>query len=114
MSKTFIIILAAIAVIVLAAGVPNFIRARQTSASNAYVNDLRQLDAAKQQWMLESGKTTNDTPTWSELLPYFGGHMTNYYASNGVVVCPAGGVFTIGRVGESSSCAVDGKRVDYP
>ncbi|HTX20923.1 MAG TPA: hypothetical protein VMD27_03535 [Candidatus Aquilonibacter sp.] len=114
MSKMFIIILAAIAVIVLAVGIPNFIRARQTSASNVYVNDMRQIDAAKQQWALENSKTTNDTPTWAELLPYISPGFTNFYVTNGVIVRPAGGTFTIGRVGESPSCVVDGKRLVYP
>jgi hypothetical protein len=113
MSKTFIIIMAAIAVVVLAVGIPNFIRARHTTASNFYVNSLRQIEAAKNQWMLESGKTTNDTPTWTELLPYLDAGFTNYYTTNGAVVRPAGGVYTIGRVGEPPSCLVDGQRV-YP
>ena len=113
MSKMFIIILAAIAVVVLAVGIPNFIRARSTTASNFYVNSLRQIDAGKQQWALEGRKTTNDTPTWSELLPYLGDRFTNYYATNGVVIRPDGGIYTIGRVGEPPSCLIDDRRV-YP
>jgi hypothetical protein len=70
MTKTFVIILAAIAVVVLAVGIPNFIRARSTTASNFYVNSLRQIEGAKNEWMIETGKTTNDAPTWAELLPY--------------------------------------------
>jgi hypothetical protein len=114
MAKLIAIILTTVAVVLLVVGARNFIKARQTTASNAYVNDLRQLDGAKQQWALENGKTTNDTPTWPELLPYFGGEMTNFFATNGVVMRPAGGVFTIGRVGEPPSCVVNGKRVNYP
>jgi hypothetical protein len=113
MSKVFIIVLAAIAVVVLAVAIPNFIRARSTSSSNYYVNSLRQIEGAKTEWMYETGKTTNDTPTWAELLPYLNGGITNCYATNGVVVRPAGGTYTIGRVGEPPSCLVDGQRV-YP
>ncbi len=113
MSKTFIIILTAIAVVVLAVGIPNFIRARSTTASNFYVNSLRQIEGAKTEWMYERGKTTNDAPTWVELLPYLDSGFTNYYATNGVVVRPKGGIYTIGRVGEPSSCLIDGRRV-YP
>jgi hypothetical protein len=113
MTKIIITIIATVIVTLLAVSIPNFIKAHQTSASNAYVNSLRQIDAAKQQWALENSKTTNDTPTWMELLPYFGGVITNCYAAN-VAVSPAGAIFIIGRVGESSSCLVDGKRVVYP
>ena len=113
MSKMFIIILAAIAVAVLAIGIPNFIRARSTTASNFYVNSLHQIDGAKNEWMYETGKSTNDAPTWAELVPYLNSGLTNYYATNGVVVRPKGGIYTIGRVGEPSSCLIDGRRV-YP
>ena len=113
MSKTFIIVLAAIAVVVLAVGVPNFIRARSTSASNFYVNSLRQIETAKTEWMYDRGKTTNDAPTWAELLAYLPSGFTNYYATNEVVVRPGGGVYTIGHVGEPPSCLIDGHRV-YP
>jgi hypothetical protein len=113
MSKKFIIVLAAIAVVVLAVGIPNFMGMRFTSNSNFYVNSLHQIGGAKSEWMYETGKTTNDTPTWAELLPYLNGDITNWYATNGVVVRPSGGIYTIGRVGEPSSCLVDGRRV-YP
>jgi len=53
MSKSFIIVVAAITAVVLAVGIPNFIKAHQISAANYYVNNLRQLDAAKNQWALE-------------------------------------------------------------
>ena len=38
---------------------------------NACINNLRQIDAAKQQWALENSKTDDDIPTALELLPYF-------------------------------------------
>jgi hypothetical protein len=47
-SKSFLILLAVIAVVVLAVAIPNFIKARSTSVSNFYVNSLRQIEAAKQ------------------------------------------------------------------
>jgi len=39
-------------------GIPNFIKAHSTSAANACVNNLRQLDAAINEWALEQGKPT--------------------------------------------------------
>jgi hypothetical protein len=106
MSKTFIIILAVIAVVVLAVGVPNFIRAHSSRAAAPCINRLRQIDSAKQQWMLEQSKTTNDMPTWSDLFPYLASSFTNSYWTNGRPVCPEGGVYILGRVGELPTCSL--------
>jgi hypothetical protein len=47
-------------------------------AKNACINNLRQIDAAKQQWALENLITNlNATPTASDLQPYIGRGNTN-------------------------------------
>jgi Mg-chelatase subunit ChlD len=51
---------------------PNFTRARTQAHSNAVVNNLRQIDGAKQQWALENKKSPDDVPTWTDLQPYLG------------------------------------------
>ncbi len=89
--------------IVLAIGIANFIRARSTSASNACVNNLRIIDAAKQQWALERGKTVRDIPTWDDVRPYLGRSW-----SNTIPVCPEGGTYTLGRVGIPPACSIGG------
>jgi chromosome segregation ATPase len=67
---------------------------------NACINNLRQIDAAKQQWALENNKTAAAVPTVQDLLPYF---------KNGIFpVCPSGGTYTIGAVGEAPTCSVPG------
>jgi prepilin-type N-terminal cleavage/methylation domain-containing protein len=53
-----IMIVVAIIGLLAAIAIPNFVRARETSQTNACVNNLRQIDAAKDQWALETGKTT--------------------------------------------------------
>ena len=82
----------------LALVVPNFIRARNTTASNACVNSLRQLDGAKQQWAIENSKTTNDVPSWDDIRPYIGRGLR----------CQKGGTHMIGRVGEPPTCSIGG------
>ena len=114
MAKMTLIIVAVVGLVLLAFGIQRFTRVRSNPAPNIYVIELLQIHGAKQAWALEHGKTTNDTPTWSQLLPYFGGEMTNFYTTNGVVVRPAGGVITIGRVGDSPSFLVDGHRIVSP
>jgi len=67
---------------------------------NACINNLRQIDAAKQQWALENDKTADAIPSAQDLLPYF---------SNLVFpVCPSGGTYTINAVGVPPTCSVPG------
>src|ERR1017187_5708146 len=47
----------------LAIAIPNFVKARATSQKNACINNLRQIDSAKNEWALESGKKPGDVPT---------------------------------------------------
>ena len=67
---------------------------------NACINNLRQIDAAKQQWALENDKTADAIPSAQDLLPYL---------SNLVFpVCPFGGTYTINAVGVPPTCSVPG------
>jgi chromosome segregation ATPase len=67
---------------------------------NTCINNLRQIDAAKQQWALENDKTADAIPSAQDLLPYL---------SNLVFpVCPSGGTYTINAVGVPPTCSVPG------
>ena len=81
-----------------AIAIPNFVKARATAQRNACINNLRQLDAAKQQWALEKGKVADDVPTKEDLLPYL----------RRWPVCPQGGTYTLGPVGKSPRCSIPG------
>ncbi len=48
--------------ILLAIAVPNFIKARQNSRLQSVIGNLKQIDSAKQQWAMDLGKTSTDTP----------------------------------------------------
>ena len=91
-----IMIVVAIIGLLAAIAIPNFVKARQTSQTNACINNLRQIDAAKQQWALENGKKSTDTPTKEDLMPYL----------RSWPKCPAGGSYTIGTVGETPTCSI--------
>jgi prepilin-type N-terminal cleavage/methylation domain-containing protein len=67
-----IMIVVAIIGLLAAIAIPNFVRARQTSQTNACINNLRQIDAAKQQWALEAGASGGATPTSDQVLIYVG------------------------------------------
>jgi uncharacterized protein (DUF3084 family) len=67
---------------------------------NVCINNLRQIDAAKQQWALENDKAADAIPTALELLPYF---------QDGIFpMCPSGGTYTINAVGVPPTCSVPG------
>ena len=85
---------AALAVVVVA--LPAFIRARSTPAMNWCVNNLRQLDGAKQQWALENRRTKGDSATWEDVKPYL----------KNPPVCSRGGTYILGRVGELPRCSI--------
>jgi type II secretory pathway pseudopilin PulG len=55
-------IVVAIIGLLAAIAIPNFVKARTTSQQNACINNLRLIDAAKQQWALEQRKQSTDTP----------------------------------------------------
>lgn len=81
-----------------AIAIPNFVRARETAQMNACINNLRTIDAAKQQWALEHEKEPDDTPTQNEVVIY----LRDGWFPN----CPAGGVYTIHSVETSPTCSI--------
>ena len=67
---------------------------------NQCIANLRLIYAAKQAWALEKNKTDTDVPTEQDLLPYIKGGT--------FPVCPSGGAYTIGSVGQVPTCSVPG------
>ena len=67
-----IMIVVAIIGLLAAIAIPNFVRARQTTQTNACINNLRQIDSAKQQWALETGKAGSQTPQNTDISSYIG------------------------------------------
>jgi hypothetical protein len=82
---------------------PNFIKARSTSAANACINSLRQIDAAKNQWALENAKTNGVIVTENDIKPYI-----KLNSKGNIPRCPQSGIYTIGKVGENPTCSIGG------
>lgn len=80
-----IMIVVAIIGLLAAIAIPNFLKARSTSQQNTCINNLRQIDSAKQQWALEKGKGASDSPTDTDVTPYLGRGANGSLNS---VVCP--------------------------
>ena len=84
-----IMIVVAIIGLLAAIAIPNFARARTTSQMNACINNLRQIDGAKQSWALEHTQNLTATPQDSDIQPYLGRG-----SGGGLPFCPADSSFT--------------------
>ena len=100
-----IMIVVAIIGLLAAIAIPNFVRARTTSQQNACINNLRQIDGAKQQWALENKKQAADIPTESDLAPYL------KLKDAQMPKCPAGGDYKINPVREQPTCSIPTHRI---
>ena len=96
--KKAIAIAAGVAVLLLAAiVVPSFVKARNVSAQNACINNLRQIDSAKEQWALASHRTNGEDVVVEEV--------NRYLKCNTTPVCPQGGVYTYNVLGKNPECS---------
>ena len=98
-----IMIVVAIIGLLAAIAIPNFVRARTTSQQNACINNLRQIDGAKQQWALENKQASTASPVQTDIQPYLGRGDNGVYPS-----CPSAGTYTIGNLATSPTCSVTG------
>lgn len=65
-----IMIVVAILGLLAAIAIPNFVKARTHSQSKACINNLRLIDAAKQQWALEEKQLGSAEPDLDDIGPY--------------------------------------------
>jgi len=91
-----------------ALSIPSLIRARSRSQTSVCINNLRQIDSAKQQWAMEFRKGGDAIPEKSDLDPYLNrtGHADN-------IVCPVAGAdatftssYTLNGVTNYPSCNI--------
>jgi prepilin-type N-terminal cleavage/methylation domain-containing protein len=103
-----IMIVVAIIGLLAAIAIPNFIRARTTAQQNACINNLRQIDGAKQQWALEMRTSATATPAATDIQPFLGRGNSGTLPS-----CPSDstGVFTtsytVGNVQIAPVCRIN-------
>jgi len=83
--------------VLLAIGVPNFVQARLQTHKNLCINNLRIIEAAKEQWALTNRKAEGEPVNESEV---------NTFLRAGPALCPAGGHYTYGNVGETPRCSL--------
>ena len=82
--------------ILLAIAIPNFVRARNTSRGKACVANLKQIDSATEQYLMDNRTTTYPAAVTS-LVP-------NYLKS--APSCPSGGVYALGTASANPTCTI--------
>ena len=92
-----------VAVIGLLAGIaiPNFLKARTQSQTTACINNLRQIDAAKEQLAMEANLVTGASVVAASVHVYLKGESIP-------PVCPASGVYTYNVIGSNPVCNISG------
>ena len=80
-----------------AIAIPSFVRARTTAQQNNCINNLRQIDGAKDQWAIENNKLDSDLATPEVCAPYIKG---------GWPTCPVGGQYSVTTVADDPACSV--------
>lgn len=89
--------------ILLAIAVPNFVRARESSRAKACVANLKQIDAAKEQWAMDFNKKDGDACAMSNLTTE--GQQSHQYLKS-TPSCPSGGNYTVGNIGTNPTCSI--------
>ncbi len=87
-----------------AIAIPNFVKARTTAQMNVCINNLHQIEGAKEAWVVENKKEPKDTPAAQELDAYLKGGFAG-------LKCPAGGVYSINAAGEKPTCSIPTHRL---
>jgi hypothetical protein len=75
--------------------------ARATSSANVCLNNLRQIDAAVDEWALENKKHAGDPVTFEDIKPYI-----KLNSREEIPGCPEGGKYSITVVGAPPICSL--------
>lgn len=93
-----IMIVVAIIGLLAAIAIPSFMKSRETAQKNACINNLRQIDAAKEQWALESGQ--------QQAAAVITTAVNDYIKDSTTPNCPAKGTYAYSAVGTKPSCSI--------
>ena len=94
-----ILIVVMIIGILLAIAVPSMFNASERARANACRANLRQIQAAKEQWAMANNQGPDAEPTQAQL--------TNGFLQSWPV-CPSGGTYTIGNMSTNPTCSIAG------
>jgi len=82
-----------------------FFQVRVPYQKPACINNLRQIDAAANEFALEKGKTNGEAINFpDDLTPYI-----KLNSAGKIPLCPQGGIYTIKKVGDKPTCSLGTK-----
>jgi prepilin-type N-terminal cleavage/methylation domain-containing protein len=96
-----LMIVVAIIGLLLAIAIPNFRKSRELAAYNVCLENMTQIEAAKQIWGMENGKKNGDVVTEADLV----GTVSYLRVAP---ECPAGGTYSYANIGTNTSCTIAG------
>jgi prepilin-type N-terminal cleavage/methylation domain-containing protein len=96
-----ILIVVAILGILLGLALPAFLKSRTNARKQVCIENLAQIESAKQLWGVEKGKKTGDVPSDDELIG-----PNNYIKVK--PSCPAAGIYSFNGIGANATCTIDG------
>jgi prepilin-type N-terminal cleavage/methylation domain-containing protein len=83
--------------ILIAIAVPNWVTARTSSRTKACIDNLRHIDAAKEQWAMATNAASGSAVLMSQIYPA-------YLTSQ--PMCPEGGTYTLDVIGNPPTCTI--------
>ena len=108
-----IMIVVAIIGLLAALAIPGFVKARKQSQGRRILNDVRQMDAAIDQWALEQGKKDGDTVVTPEAATY----LKTAWPAKDLLGNDFGGTLKVGdgqvKVADGTKTALDGVGIDW-
>ena len=96
-----ILIVVAVLGILVGMAFPNFLKSRNNAQKQICIENLSQIESAKQIWGVENGKKDGDPPTDGDL---FGS--SRYMKKK--PMCPGGGTYDLTSVGANATCTIAG------
>ena len=93
-----IMIVVAIIGLLAAIAIPNFVKARANAQKNACIQNMKQIEGAKEQWAVENKKTDGAATAGSETA-------INAFLK-AAPVCQGGGTYTYGAIGTPPTCSI--------
>lgn len=95
-----IMIVVAIIGMLAAIALPNFVKARVKAQQGACIQNLKQIDGAKEQWAMENRKSEGSATAGSESA------IDAFLKSQSTPICPGSGSYTYGPIGTLPVCSL--------
>ncbi len=96
-----ILIVVAIVGILVGVAIPAFMKSRTQARKQVCIENLSQIENAKQIWGVENGKKDGDIPSETDLIG------PNLYMKV-MPSCPGAGVYDLGAIGRNATCTLEG------